>query len=91
MDGHLKSVLASFRLTDQSHGVRIKANGHASVGKVLAKVVAIASQVKAPITTNAAEPSALCKIAAHLLERQEFFFPLRPVGSSRVKSVRIGF
>ena len=38
LDGHLKGVLASFRLTEQGHGTRIKADGHTVVGKALAEV-----------------------------------------------------
>ncbi len=43
LDGHLQSVLAAFGLTDEGHGLRIKADGNTAVGKVLGQVVAIAS------------------------------------------------
>jgi hypothetical protein len=48
LDGHLKGVLASFRLTDQGHGTRIKADGHTVVGKALAQVVVIGSSRERP-------------------------------------------
>jgi hypothetical protein len=37
LDGHLVGVLASSRLTEQGHGIRIKADGHTVVGKALAE------------------------------------------------------
>src|SRR6266516_2863801 len=37
LDGHLVGVLASFRLTEQGYGIRIKADGHTVVGKALAE------------------------------------------------------
>ncbi len=70
LNWHLKGVLASFWLTDQDHGTRIKVNGHTAVGKALAQGVVRGSSVKDPIRANVAEPSALCQIAAHLLQSQ---------------------
>jgi hypothetical protein len=64
-------LFTAFRLTDQGHGVRIKADGNAAVGKVLAEASSDSPpRVKAPIGADAAEPSALGEIAAYLLQRE---------------------
>jgi hypothetical protein len=48
LDGHLKGVLASFRLTDEGHSTRIKGGSLTAVGKALAQVVVIGSSRERP-------------------------------------------
>jgi len=86
----LHGLFASFGLTDQGRGVRIKANGDATASKVVAKIVAMASYIKAPIGANTAEPPALGEIQRHLLQRQQLFLPLGPIESPRVNGLGIG-
>ncbi len=82
-------LFASFELTHQGRGVRIKVNGHTAVGKVLPEIVLIATSAKIAVGANAAEPPTLGEIGVDLLERKQLLFPFRTIGSPRANGVRL--
>src|SRR5258708_29520542 len=69
--------MTSFRLTDKRDGIKIKANFNASTSKLLPDGVLRAPQAKDTGGATASEPPPLLKIAPHVLETQQVFFPWR--------------